>query len=391
MFLEKFLELDIATQVLAGIFLLSFVVQAFYYLYYYAGVIYYNRKLHRGDVKHRIKQPPVSVIICSKNEAENLEALLPTVLEQRYPEFQVVVVNDGSTDESTEVLDRYSKKYPNLYHTFLPIGAKYMSRKKMCITVAVKAAKYDHLLLIDADCRPDSDQWISEMVRNFTEKKELVIGVGAYAPKGGLLNKIICFDNLFNTMQYVGLALRRSPYMGTHRNIAYTKEAFLRNKGFISNLGEAFGEDDLFVQDVATKENTSVEIAANTVCYRDLNFKAFMLDKEQRMSTRSHYKFGIRMKLALDTLTRLLFLASGVALIIFLLNNPGCELFAAIAGGVIFLRYLMMSVIFHKAATILRERKSHVSFILLEILLPLLSAYLVTFGRIGTKKRSMWR
>jgi hypothetical protein len=97
------------------------------------------------------------------------------------------------------------------------------------------------------------------------------------------------------------------------------------------------------------------------------------------------------MKLALDTLTRLLFLASGVALIIFLLNNPGCELFAAIAGGVIFLRYLMMSVIFHKAATILRERKSHVSFILLEILLPLLSAYLVTFGRIGTKKRSMWR
>lgn len=176
MFLEKFLELDIATQVLAGIFLLSFVVQAFYYLYYYAGVIYYNRKLHRGDVKHRIKQPPVSVIICSKNEAENLEALLPTVLEQRYPEFQVVVVNDGSTDESTEVLDRYAKKYPNLYHTFLPIGAKYMSRKKMCITVAVKAAKYDHLLLIDADCRPDSDQWISEMVRNFTEKKELVIG-----------------------------------------------------------------------------------------------------------------------------------------------------------------------------------------------------------------------
>ncbi len=195
--MEFLWNLPVVILLLTVTFTVSFLIQVFYYLYYYSGIIFYHRKIKKGKIEYSAEKPPVSVIICAKNEAENLEAFLPLILEQHYPEYEVIVVNDGSTDQSNDIIEKYKDKYPHLYHTFLPMEAKYMSRKKMCLTVGIKAAKYDNLLLIDADCEPAGKEWISSMVRNFTGKSELILGYGGHKPKKGLLNSFISYDILF--------------------------------------------------------------------------------------------------------------------------------------------------------------------------------------------------
>ena len=151
-------------------------IQLFFYLYYYASVARNGKALKDGDVKHVIKRPPVSIIVVSRYDSENLAKCLPSILEQSYPNYEVVVVNDGTTNDTTILLDNLKKKYSNLRTTYLPEDAKYMSRKKMCMTVGIKAAFYDYLVFTDSDCVADTRDWLTEIMRNFNEETDLVLG-----------------------------------------------------------------------------------------------------------------------------------------------------------------------------------------------------------------------
>ncbi len=390
--MEFFWNLPDIIQLLIVIFTVSFFIQAFYYLYYYSEIILYNRKIKKGKIEYSTKKPPVSVIICAKNEAENLEAFLPLILEQRYPEYEVIVVNDGSTDQSNDIIEKYKDKYPHLYHTFLPMEAKYMSRKKMCLTVGIKAAKHDCLLLIDADCKPAGKEWISSMVRNFTGKSELILGYGGHKPKKGLLNSIISYDILFIAMQYMGFALKGKPYMGVGRNLSYKKELFFKNKGFASHLNLASGDDDLFVKDVAGKENTRVEFSPESVTWsaREMTFKSFLYQKERHLSTSPHYSFATRARIGMEIFSRGLFYTLFIVLAAYLIITQH-YIIAGITGGIFLLRYILQLIIINNTAGILGEKKFSLSILFFDIFLPLISLYLFTLGKIGTKKQSMWR
>jgi len=390
--MELFWNLPDIIRVLAIIFAVVFLIQAYYYLYYYSGILFYNRKMKKGKIVYNTSKPPVSVIVCTRNEAENLKTLLPVILEQDYPQYELIVVNDGSTDESNEILEKYRAKYPHLYYTFLPMEAKYMSRKKTCLAVGIKAAKYENLLMIDADCEPAGREWISNMARNFTGKSEIVLGYGGHKYKKGLLNKMISFDILFIAIQYMGFALKRRAYMGVGRNLSYKKELFFKNKGFASHLNLASGDDDLFIKEVTNKENTRVEFSPGSATWsiRKMTFKSFVYQKERHLSTGTRYKFITKLRIGTELFSRAVFYILFILLAAFLVCSQN-YIAAGIAGGVFLFRYALQLIIINCIARILCEKKFVFSIIFFDIFLPIVSLYIFTLGRFGVKKESMWR
>ena len=290
-YLLRVAEYKVYVWVLLGVFLFALLLQLYFYFRYYSGIFRFKNRIDKNDVRLSTNKPAVSVIICARNESENLARFLPAVLKQKYPKFEVIVVNDGSTDESTDLLKKMTEKYPNLYQTFLPMGAKYMSRKKMCVTVGIKAAHYDHLLLVDADCEPASDQWIANIMRHYASGTSVVLGYTGYKGDKGFLDNMIAYDMMFEAMRFMGFALQRKPYRGVSGNLSYTKDLFFAKKGFTSHLILSYGDDDLLIRDIATKENTavSVEPEAVTWSHRDLDMKSFLFQREKQMETYAEY------------------------------------------------------------------------------------------------------
>ena len=255
-----FSELDFSwiELILLAVFLVAFAFQLYYYVRYFLGIWRHNRRIKKGKVKYLTNQPPVSIVICARDEEENLRKFLPFIMEQNYPEYEVIVVNDGSMDNTDDYLSLMTKQHPNLHTTFVPIGATNVSTKKLGLTLGVKAAKYDFILFTDADCMPEGADWISSMVRNFTPTTEFVLGYGGYFKRKGLLNKLIKYDTLFVAIQYLGMAAAHRPYMGVGRNLAYRSDTFFRLKGFATTLHVQSGDDDLMVNRGATSENTAI-------------------------------------------------------------------------------------------------------------------------------------
>jgi len=201
-------------------------IQLFYYLFFYLRIPLLGRKPKESTL------PPVSVVICAKNAAFFLEKYLPSILTQDYPEFEVIVVNDCSYDETETVLAQFAATNKHMRYTNLVEDAKFKHGKKLALTVGIKSAKYETLVLTDADCYAKSDKWLQTMVSGFSDEKTIVLSYGGYEKSNGLLDKIIRYDTLFIAMNYLSFAHAGIPYMGVGRNLAYKKKEFWDNKGF---------------------------------------------------------------------------------------------------------------------------------------------------------------
>ena len=191
-----------------------FLIQIIYYLCLYNRIHARSRAVKQGDTHFTQELPPISVIICAREESENLRRNLGAVLEQDYPQFEVIVINDGNTDESEDYLTILEEKYPHLYHSFVPDSSRYISRKKLAVTLGIKASKYEWLVFTNANCMPQSNQWLRLMARNFTSRTQVVLGYSGYERGKGWLHKRAAFDNLFTSMRYLGFAL--AGYPGEH-------------------------------------------------------------------------------------------------------------------------------------------------------------------------------
>jgi glycosyltransferase involved in cell wall biosynthesis len=243
--------------------------------------------------------PPVSVIICAKNEEDHLLEYLPKILSQKYPDFEVVVVNDGSEDQTELVLNEYAKVFHNLRVIHFNQDQYYKHGKKMAIFVGIKSAKNEHLIFTDADCYPESDQWLMEMAKSFTEKKKMIIGYSGYDKEKGFLNKLIRFDCFWHGVMYLSAAIRGKSYMSTGRNFGYTKSLFFKNKGFSTHYHLASGDDDLFVNQASDHENTNVCIHPDSIILTPArkSFKAWKWQKARHLSTSYHYKLNNKFRL----------------------------------------------------------------------------------------------
>ena len=314
-------------------------IQLFYYLYFFSRVSFFRPKS-----KSQSQQHPVSVIICARDEDENLARNLPGVLVQNYATtHEVVVVNDNSVDDSKYILQELKKTFKSLNVVELTQEAKLISGKKYPLSIGIREAKHEVLLLTDADCVPSSEYWMQKMQDGYNPETEVVLGYGAYHKKGGLLNKLIRFETFHTALQYLSYALAGVPYMGVGRNLSYKKDVFLRNKGFSSINHIPSGDDDLFINQVANRNNTAVVIDpdAITSSIPKTTWKGWMRQKSRHYTTAKFYRPKHKFLLGLYFITQFLFYPLLAAALVFFDWR--------LVLGVFGLRFLVQGILLRKA------------------------------------------
>ena len=298
-----------------GVIGLIFLMRLYYYLLQIR-LIKFNSLALKRDF-----QPPVSVIIAAKNEAENLQKFLPGILEQEFPEFEVIIVDDGSEDHTNEILESFKKQYPHLRTTYIKPDKYFKHGKKLAVTVGIKAAKYDYFVFTDADCGVSSKHWLKLMTRNFKENS-LILGFGGYEKRSSFLNKLVRYDTIQIAILYFSKALAGKPYMGVGRNLAYTKSLYTKVKGFSSHYHIPTGDDDLFVNEAASYAKTGIETSIDSFTFSvpPESFKEWQRQKSRHLLGSKFYSPGQKLFLGIESFSRGLFHIISVIGIIFFPN-----------------------------------------------------------------------
>lgn len=303
----SYFTFDVTELIGMSVFLVLLFVQLFYYFNYYRKPYSYVKGLDTYDGLQETNKPKVSVIIVSENEVDSLSENLPAILEQNYPDFEVIVVNNGSTDESDELLRSLELKNPHLYHTYLPYSNdKRLGRYKLALTLGVKASKGDILLFTQPYSKPVSDNWISSMVKGLSEDKDIVLGYSYFRKSDHFYNRMARFDNHILSMQYLSMAIKGNPFVGTFRNIAFRKQLFFDNKGFASILHLENGED-IFINQIMTIYNTTVCLSQDSFVESDLEFSLWKQIKRSYSLSRAYFKQNISLLFGFESFTRSIF------------------------------------------------------------------------------------
>lgn len=348
-----------------------------YQLYF---LLRYMRKgAQLTPVNEQTELPGVSVIVCARNEEENLQDYLHNLLTQDYPLYEVIVVDDGSEDQTRMILEQYARQCNNMYHTFVPHGARVMSTKKLALTIGIKAAHYDYILLTDADCRPESKKWIREMMGGFADANaELVLGFSPYFEHDTLLSRLISYDTLWSGLLYMGMARSGHPYMGVGRNLAYRRGTFFANNGFQGLLNERSGDDDLFVNKVATNKNTRV------VCNRDSltwsspkpTWSEWIQQKRRHLSVSPLYRVSSKLRIGVEPMMRAILY--GLLIVSALYGT--WSLYVAL--GVWGLRYLVQWIILRVATWRLGMKKFGGEMVVYDLVLPIMTLYILIIKKL---------
>ena len=366
---------------LFAVFLLCFFIQA-YFLITVHGKFARTKKIRvNKDFK-----PSLSVVICARNEANNLQKNLQYVLDQNYPNFEVIVVNDCSHDHSEHILKQLVAQYPSkLKVVTITEHPRHKTSKKFAATMGIKAAANEILIFTDADCKPKSHQWLSIMASHYQNPDtEIVLGFSPYSSIPSLLNKIIRYETCLTAINYFGFALMGMPYMGIGRNLSYKKSLFFKGKGFASHIHIPSGDDDLFVNQHANKKNVAVEYGADahTLSEPKISYSSFWRQKFRHLGAGKAYKGKHKAILTAQFLSGLLFYDLIIVLLI-LRFEPVWVL------SVFFLRYLVQSIIYYKA---LRKLKSLDLIWWVIILDPIYHFYMILLSIFGLfKRKNRWK
>ncbi|MCK9320902.1 MAG: glycosyltransferase [Bacteroidales bacterium] len=265
--------------------------QILYYFIVYGRVAFFKDNKLTTDEKQKYI-PSVSVVMCVKDDAYNLEKKLPIILEQEYPNFEVVVVNDASKDETEYVLRVLQEIYPNLNVVNLYNNVNGFLGKKYPLSLGIKSAKNEIILLTESDTMPLNYNWITTMVKGFKQKKDIVLGFTNFEQKPTFLNTLMHYENLTSAMNYLGNAMLNNPFMGQGRNMAYKREFFFETGGFISQYNISVGEDDLFINKNANSKNTSVIINKESINLASPKEKReeWVIQKKKHFKSMYHFK-----------------------------------------------------------------------------------------------------
>lgn len=380
----NFLQYRPTTLVLVIVICLAVVlaIQIIYYFCVYGKLIFNKKKKQTEDTGSQTEAlPPVSVVIAAKNEEYHLKDKLVFFLEQDYPEFEVIVVNDASTDECEYVLKAFSKLYPCLKVVNIVENVNKFRGRKFPISLGIKSAKYDHIVLAGADCVPSGFEWLKNLARNFSEKKEVVLGFCTYTKQKGLFKFLLQYDNLTTAMNYMGLALSGHPYRGDGRNIAFTKDLFFKVGGFTKHYNLPLGEDDIFIRNVSTASNTTVSLTPESFLSSDAKhtYKEWKRQKIDRLSTYKYYKPSIKFLLSIPNITTLLFYAFVITLL--LLSLPFEYVILAIV-----IKFVLQILIYLKSCKRLGIKRVFIFAPLIELYFLLLNAELRLLSLFRKKK-----
>lgn len=361
----------------------TFIIIVFIQLIYY-GFIFPRFALAKSKTPTK-KKIAVSVIICAKNEVENLQQFLPLIIEQEYPDFEIVLINDASHDNTLNIMENFAKKNSNIKIVNVENIEAFWGNKKYALTLGIKVATNDFLLFTDADCKPVSKYWIATMSRHFSNTKSIVIGYGAYKKtKHSFLNKLIRYETLLTAIQYFSYAKFGVPYMAVGRNLAYRKEEFFKVKGFLSHMNVQSGDDDLFVNQVANSVNTTICFSKDsfTESLPETSFKDWFKQKRRHVSTSKYYKMKHKLMLGLFYISQLMFWVLGIILLVFVFKWK-------IALTLILLRFIVQYISIGFSAKNLDELDTLVLLPFLELFL-IISQFFIFISNL-TSKTNNWR
>jgi len=299
------------------LFYLFIAIVALQFFYY---TIVFSKFSFAKIQKTSPKRIPISVIVCAKNKEKNVVKLIPLLVEQNYPDFEIILIDDASSDSTLDLFEEFEKQYSNIKLVKVVNNEAFWGNKKFALTMGIKAATNEHLLFTDADCYPASKDWISSMSAEFTSDKTIVLGYGAHEKiESSFINKIIRFDALLNATQYFSWTKIGHPYMGIGRNLAYKKDEFFKINGYIDHMKIRAGHDDLFVNQASNGSNTACCFAEESFTYREpkTNYKDWTNLKKRHFATSSFYKPFDRLQLSVFFLSQILFIILPLILLIF--------------------------------------------------------------------------
>lgn len=262
--IEFFYELNLALIPLGALLLMA-LVQLYFILVVYGKLAVHKVRSHQASDQ----SPALSVIICAHNEEDNIRKYLPLILQQDYPDFEVIVVDDCSHDDTKWVLRELTQQHHHLRVIEIKEHIQLKHSKKFALTMGIKGACHPYLVLTDADCAPISRNWLREMAGSFGPEKEIVLGYSPYFKKPGALNRLIRFETTHTAMSYLAYALKKNSYMGVGRNLAYAKSLFFQGRGFTDHMHIRSGDDDLFVNQHANKKNVQIAIHPDAHVYSE--------------------------------------------------------------------------------------------------------------------------
>lgn len=268
--------------------LVAFVlVQLFYYLFIFTRLAFYGRGRNSGNVS-----PGVTVLVCAWNEKENLMELLPLLDAQEYPNFEVILLDDRSDDGSEEYIRENIQTWKNIRYIRINDQFDHVTPKKYALTVGMKQANNPIALMTDADCRPSSLQWISTMVAQVNDEKDIVLGFSPYEKHPGLLNWFIRCETFYTAVQYLSFSLSGLTYMGVGRNILYKRDLFFENKGFYRHRRVTGGDDDIFLNEVSTSRNTAICIEPESFVYSKpkMSWSTWFRQKQRHLAVSKYYR-----------------------------------------------------------------------------------------------------
>lgn len=259
--------------------------------------------------------PFASVIICARNEAENLQKNLPLFLNQTYRSYEVIIVNDNSTDNTREVVLHFVAKTRNL--RLIDIKEESPPGKKAALARGIEAARSNYLVFSDADCQPAGNFWLATCVAHLNTTSQIGLGFGPYRTYPGMLNRFIRFETAYTALQYFSLALRGLPYMGVGRNLCYTRFLYEKANGFRDHAHIASGDDDLFVNAAANPSNTTIILEPDAFVYSEpkTTWKAYFRQKSRHVSTGTQYRMIHKLILGVLSMSHLLHYVGAVSCI----------------------------------------------------------------------------
>ncbi|MFA8300592.1 MAG: glycosyltransferase [Hyphomicrobiales bacterium] len=372
---EYFTTLELVGLIALGI---SLFFQLIYYWFIFGRLAFHRKR------KNDLKQVPVSIVISARNEYENLRKNLPVILDQEYSDFEVVVVDDNSDDETEGLLKELATIYPKLKPVRIHQQVNVFSGKKFPLSIGIKSARNELLLLTDADCKPSSPYWLKEMQEAFNDNTDLVLGFSPFAKKPGLLNALIRWDNLHAAIKYLSFALIGTPYKGEGRNIAYKRSLFMKNNGFTQHYGISSGDDDLFVSQIGNRKNTRIQVSSisHTISDSEISYSKWWRKQKENKIKAKFYKKRFKFLLGLYQFTNLIFYLSLIELAYF------SEQYYLIGG--LFAIKLLSQIFIFKMCTIKLGIKQWISVgVVLDLIYTFLNP-IIAFSNLMVNK-SQWK
>lgn len=373
-------------KVALAIFILFVVIAVVQLIYYF--IVYGKFAFHHKKNALSLREIPLSVVIVVRDNASQILQTLPKFLEQQYPNYEIVIVNDRSPDEqSVFAIKEYQKRFSNVKFIDLSDAVSTSRGRKMAVSMGIKCSSYGNIVITDPDCLPASEHWLSNLSQNIQGQKKIVLGYSTYIKRRTPYNAFLHFDKLVGAVQYFSLALYNSTYRGDFSNIVFMRNLFYQQKGFTSFNHLQWGEEDIFIHNVATPTNTAIEYNPDSaiISQNVPSYGYWRLHKISLFFTRKFNSLKNRAILSSYNITNLLFYIFLVFAILMNITNP---IFLYTTIGIAVVRIASMYVVFGISAKKLNEKQIIPHLLFYDILFSLLNPLYWSASKLNNKKIS---